>query len=327
MKRRRGELGKWLEGAATPLLVGAAALLALDVARRVFRHHQLFCPSAEPALSWNPDDYGIPRERVSEEWFETPDGEVLYGWYCRAERPIASSVFCHGNTGNLTTNADVIPHLLDSGFNVLLFDYRGFGKSTGRPSLTGIISDGVTAARFHDRIRPKSLPSILYGYSLGGAVAAQIIRKHPFDALILQSTFTTLPDLARVTFPRIPLHLVAGNFFDTLSVLRTLEVPLLLLHGENDEVCPSWMARKLFDAAPCTKRLEIVSEGMHKDLFIRDGDALVWAIHQFVKDLPPHSARRASVEQPRPRGLDPLLDAFFRAVRRHLRRNPAQHAL
>ncbi|MBV9493880.1 MAG: alpha/beta hydrolase [Acidobacteria bacterium] len=326
MKHRREGLGKWLEMAATPALVGVATILALDVARRVFRHHQLFCPSPDPLLTWNPDDYGIPRDRVSEEWFETPDGEMLYGWYCRAERPIASAVFCHGNTGNLTTNADVIPHLLSSGFNVLLFDYRGFGKSTGHPSFTGITSDGITAARFHDRIRPKHLPSVLYGYSLGGAVAAQVITRHPFDALVLQSTFTNLPDLARFTFPRIPLHLVTGDFFDTLSVLRKLEVPLLLIHGENDETCPSWMAQRLYDACPATKRIEIVREGLHKDLFIRDADGLTWAIHQFVSELP-HTARRVSIEQPPPTGIDFFVDAFFRSVRRHLRRHPAQHAL
>ena len=194
-----------------PLIVGGTAIAALDLARRLFRHAQLFSPSPNPARSWNPADYGVSPEAIEEHWFETTDGELLYGWYCRSPRPVASAVFCHGNTGNLTTSADAIPHLLDAGINVLFFDYRGFGKSSGRPSINGIVADGVTAARFHDTIRPKSLPSILYGYSLGGAVAAQVIKRHSFDGLILQSTFTSLPKLARVLFPRFPMHLFTGD--------------------------------------------------------------------------------------------------------------------
>src|SRR6185436_10712826 len=193
-RRRRNSLADLV---AVPLLIGGA-LAGAEIGRRIFRRTQLFCPSREPLISWDPTDYGIRPGAVEERWFESPDGETLHGWYCRAEHPKASAVFCHGNTGNLTTSADVIPHLLNAGFNVLFFDYRGFGKSSGRASFGGVVSDGITASRFHEEIRPKDLPSILYGYSLGGAVAAQVIRRHPFDALILQSTFTNLRDLARV---------------------------------------------------------------------------------------------------------------------------------
>src|SRR5687767_10281372 len=245
--RRRKRNAK-LEGAGLPLLIAGAALAAADIGRRVFRRTQLFCPSPNPVRSWDPADYGIPDGAVEEHWIDTPDGETLHAWYCRSPKPVASGVFCHGNTGNLTTSADVIPHLLDAGFSVLFFDYRGYGKSSGRPSFGGVISDGVTASRFHDKIRPKHLPSLLYGFSLGGAVAAQVIRRHPFDALILQSTFTNLPHLARVTWPRYPLHLVAGtDVFNTIDVIKRLQVPLLILHGSDDEVCPCWMAHNLFD--------------------------------------------------------------------------------
>lgn len=277
---------KRLRQFAVPLLVGGAAITAIDLARRAFRHHQLFAPSADPLKSWDPSDYGIPADAVQEVRFPTPDGETLYGWYCRSPRPVASALYCHGNRGNLTTSAEVIPHLLDAGINVLFFDYRGFGRSTGQPSINGIVSDGVTAARFHDEIRPKSLPSILYGYSLGGAVAAQVIKRYPFDALILQSTFTSLPKITRVLFPRIPLHLVAGNVFDTLSVIRKLKVPLLIIHGASDEVVPTAMARELFDACTAAKKLEIIDGGQHKDLYTRDCDSIVWSINRFAAALP-----------------------------------------
>ena len=314
-----------LTDTASSLLIGGAVVLALDLGRRIFRRSQLFVPERNPVISWNPEDYGIPRERTEVLSFETDDGELLYGWYCRAEHPIASALYCHGNTGNLTNTAHIMPYLLDAGINMLLFDYRGFGRSTGRPSFSGIIDDGVTAARLHERIRPKHVPSILYGYSLGGAIAAQIIRRHPFDGLILQSTFTNLPDLARVTFPRVPLHLVSGRLFDTLEVVQDMNIPALIIHGAADEVCPSWMAQQIHDSyGPGSKKLILVDGGLHKDLFAReDSQNLVWEINRFATEVrcKPHVVQH----QPSPAEL--LLDQALRFIRRHRRRGLVQQPL
>lgn len=314
-----------LADTALPMLLGAAAFAAMvDIGRRIYRHTQIFCPSPDPLISWDPKDYGIPEGAVEEHWIETPDGEQLHAWYCRAEKPVASGLFCHGNTGNLTISAAVIPHLLNAGFNVLFFDYRGFGKSSGTATYRGVLSDGVTAARFHDRIRPKDLPSVLYGFSLGGAVAAQVIRRHPFDGLILQSTFTSLPRITKVLFPRLPLHHFAGNLFDTLSVIKRLEVPLLVIHGTDDEVIPCFMAHEILEACGhASKRIHCVEGGLHKNLFDLDPDALIWLISQFIAELPKHP-RRHSVDE------DPLLeqwtDSAMRSVRRVLRRRTFQRA-
>jgi fermentation-respiration switch protein FrsA (DUF1100 family) len=165
---------------------------------------------------------------------------------------------------------------------VLLFDYRGFGRSSGRPSLRGAVADGVAAARHHERIRPAHLPSVLYGYSLGGAVAAQVTRRHRFDALILQSTFSSLSGLARVLYPRLPMHLVAGSLLDTARVVRHLEVPLLVLHGTEDEAIPCRMAEELFVACPAPKRIRRVEGALHKDLFTRDPLGLRREISAFL---------------------------------------------
>lgn len=322
--RRSRRFADLARSTAIPLVVSGTTFIALDFARRLFRHSQLFCPERNPAKSWNPADYGLVRHRVEELWLETPNGEVLYAWYCRAENPIASAVLCHGNTGNLTTIADIIPHLLLASFNVLLFDYRGFGRSGGRASLSGVVSDALTAARHHDKIRPKHLPALLYGYSLGGAIAAQVIGRHHFDALILQSTFTNLPDIARATFPRIPLHLIAGNVFDTLSAIRRLDVPLLVIHGSEDESVPSWMANAIYDACPSPKRLHIVEGGLHKDLYLRDAPALVRVMNQFASEIPQYSM---AAPAERPPHEDRWIDSILRFVRRHLRRGPAPETL
>ena len=267
------------------LLFAAGALAALDLGRRLYRQSQLFNPEREPVKSWDPVDYGIPREAWEEHWIPTKDGETLHAWYCRAPEPKASGVFCHGNRANLTLSADIIPHLLRAGLSILFFDYRGFGRSTGRPTVRGVLSDAITAARFHDTLRPPHLPSILYGYSLGGAIAAQVIRRHPFDALILQSTFTTLTDLTRVMYPRGPMPLLAGRLFDTLGVVRKLDVPLLVLHGTADEVAPCAMAHALHDACPGKKRIQSIEGGMHNDIWARDPETLVSALSEFIADL------------------------------------------
>lgn len=304
----------------TILVLGGVALAAAELGRRIYRNTQVFCPERAPVKSWDPADYGIPREAVQEYWIETPDGEELYAWYCRAEHPRASMVFCHGNTGNLTTTADAIPHFLAGGINTLFFDYRGFGKSTGRVTYRGVLADGVTAARFHEKIRPKALPSILYGYSLGGGVAAQVLRKHPFDALILQSTFTNLTQVTRHLYPKIPLHLLAGDLFDTVGIVKRLQVPLLVLHGTADETCPCWMGTKIFEACPTPKRVQYIEGGMHKDLFARDPDALIWAMTQFIDDLP-RTHRTWSVDEPS--RVEQWADSALRTLRRAFRKVPA----
>jgi alpha-beta hydrolase superfamily lysophospholipase len=248
---------------------------------------QLFHPSSDPVSTWNPEDYGIPREQCEEVWMETDDGQLLYGWYLRANKPVASALYCHGNTGNLTNPAHLMPRLLDSGINLLLFDYRGYGRSSGTATMSGVVADTLAAARYHEDIRPKGLPTILYGFSLGGAIAAQVITRHPFDGVILQSTFTTLRDVAKIAFPRLPMHLVSGTGFDTLRAIRELRVPLLILHGTEDAACPCWMADALYAACGASsKKILRVNGGLHKDLWDRDAPAMIDAIDSFVQELP-----------------------------------------
>lgn len=318
MFKRRRSLVDML---ALPLAVSGALMLVAGLGRRLYRRTQIFDPSPDPERSWDPAAYGIPAEGWEEHWIETPDGEHLYAWYCRAKNPVASALFCHGNRGNLTVSADVVPHLLAASLNVLLFDYRGYGKSSGTPSYDGVLDDGETAARFHDSIRPPGLPSILYGFSLGGAVAGQIVRRHPFDALILQSTFTNLTAMARLIHPRVPFHLLAGNLFDTLGSVRKLKIPLLILHGSDDEAIPASMARELFAASPGPKRMHIVEGGLHSDLYTRDAASLIQALSQFLAEVP---QRTEAIPLEPPSKVEESVDAALRLVRRFVRRKPAK---
>jgi alpha-beta hydrolase superfamily lysophospholipase len=268
------------------LLTGSLVLLALEISRRAFRRRQLFAPSREPLISWNPSDYGIPAEAVHELEIR-PDGRrALHGWYCSARQPVASVLFFHGNAGNLTSTAHMIPPLLGIGVNVLMFDYAGFGRSAGRPDVGRVLEDGLAAARMHDTLRPATLPSIAWGFSLGGAIAAEIATRFRFDALILQSTFTSLRAMARLLFPKLAVHRLSGNVLDTTGSLRRLELPLLLIHGGADEVVPHAMSRQIFEEYGGPKTMHIFEGRVHKDLFQPARAEVIETIREFVLSLP-----------------------------------------
>jgi fermentation-respiration switch protein FrsA (DUF1100 family) len=120
------------------------------------------------------------------------------------------------------------------------------------------------------------------------------------------------------------MHVFAGNdVFDTVGVIRKLQVPLLILHGADDETCPSWMAQKIFNACAAPKRIHTVEGGMHKDLFIRDPDTLIWVLSQFIAELP-HGTRTVSVEETPP--IEEWMNSALRTMRKVLRKRAPQHA-
>ena len=225
----------------------------------------------DPERGWDPADYGIPAEAWEEHWIDTPDGEQLHAWYCRAEESGGQRVFCHGNTGNLTVSADIIPHLLRRGSQRALLRLSRLRQEQRNAVVRGVLDDGVTAARFHDTIRPRDLPSILYGFSLGGAVAAQVIRRHPFDGLILQSTFTNLPAITRVAASARAAALAGRQSLRHARTRAEAEGAAAgpARHGRRSDPLLDG-ARALRARATTAKRIHIIEGGLHKDLYVRD---------------------------------------------------------
>jgi fermentation-respiration switch protein FrsA (DUF1100 family) len=212
----------------------------------------------------------------------TEDGEQLHAWWMLATAPtIAHVLLCHGNAGNI---GDRIPHvalLSAAGFDVLAFDYRGYGRSTGRPSEHGTYRDARAARDALLRQDGVDPTRILYlGESLGGAVALALALERPPAGLILQSTFTSVRDLARLHYPLIPRALVP-DAYPSLRRIRELRAPLLVLHGADDRVVPVMDGHALFEAAPDPKRIEIFAAVGHNDLITRAGDRWIQAICSF----------------------------------------------
>jgi pimeloyl-ACP methyl ester carboxylesterase len=213
-----------------------------------------------------------PDVRFADVTVPTEDGERLHAWWIPASAPaIAHVLFCHGNGGNI---GDLIPHvalLSAAGFDVLAFDYRGYGRSSGRSSEHGTYRDARAAREAllrQDGVDPARI--VYFGESLGGAVALGLALERPPAGLILQSTFTSVRDIARLHYPLIPRALVP-DAYPSLRRICELQAPLLVLHGDDDRLVPLMDGEALFEAAPGPKRIEVFAGVGHNDLLAREG--------------------------------------------------------
>jgi uncharacterized protein len=221
-------------------------------------------------------------------WFKAASGEQLHGWFVRAtEQPaLATILHCHGNGGNLTNVGWVAEALAKRGYDVLVFDYRGYGRSAGK--LTdewGLYADGDAAYDFLVRehgVRPEKL--VLYGQSLGSTVVIDLAARQPSGALIVESGLSSASALAASTLPWLPgwLHWVGKNRFESAHKIASVHCPVLVTHGTRDEVVPVELGRRLFAAANEPKQLEIVEDGDH-NLIGNGGEAYLGHIADFLR--------------------------------------------
>ncbi len=218
-----------------------------------------FFPSRE--IFATPAALGLPFEDVE---LETADGERLHGWWVPGARPEGKGtvLLFHGNAGNIAGRLIFLEKLGRLGFSVLLFDYRGYGRSTGSPSEKGTYLDAQAA---RSALPAGDGPILYLGISLGGAIAAALALESPPDGLILQSTFTSVREMARVHYPMIPA-LMVPDAYPTLRRVAQIRVPTLFIHGEADRVVPVQHAVELHRMAAGPKRLERVPGADHNDV-------------------------------------------------------------
>ncbi len=221
----------------------------------------LFFPTRFPDGDWEPQN--IEFEDV---WFETEDGTILHGWFCPCESPRATIVFAHGNAGNLSHRAGMLEVLQTRmQASVLIFDYRGYGRSDGTPTAKGVIEDGRAALAFLLEHTGKNASEIvLLGRSLGGAVAVQLAASSQPRALILESTFSSMRDIAEFHYGKLG-WIVPKQKLDSTEHLPRYHGRLLQSHGSVDGTIPISSARKLFGIANEPKRFFTVEGGDHND--------------------------------------------------------------
>lgn len=238
---------------------------------RTVMNSLLFFPSR--AVAEPPSGTGSPVETMA---VGTTDGERLHAWWVAAPAPARGHVLlCHGNAGNITSRMAHARLLGGIGFDVMLFDYRGYGRSSGSPSEEGTYRDARAALAALLR-RPGVDPRRVFylGESLGAAVALELALRSPPAGLILQSPFTSVRDMARAVYRVIPRRIVP-DAYPSLRIIRDLRSPLLVLHGEGDDVVPVEQGRALHAAAPEPKRIEIFAGARHNDLLLLAGER--WA--------------------------------------------------
>jgi fermentation-respiration switch protein FrsA (DUF1100 family) len=189
-------------------------------------------------------------------WFESADGTKLNGWFVPHGSPKRSILYCHGNGEHIAFNADLAARLRDSlQASVFLFDYRGYGRSEGRPSEAGCIADGRAAQHWlaaRMGIQPNEV--VVMGRSLGAGVAVALVAEAGAQALLLENAFPTMTDVAALHYPWLPVRWVMKNRYDSLSRIQNYHGPLWQSHGAIDELIPISMARRLFDAAPSSNK-------------------------------------------------------------------------
>lgn len=250
----------------------------------------LFYPQLENRLIFYPDkgfDDSPSNWNLSyrDVLLRTRDGEKLHCWFFPVPGKSPVLLFCHGNAGNISHRIENVERLVQRGISVFLLSYRGYGKSTGRPSEKGIYLDGLAAYDYlteTERIPPNRIA--IFGRSLGGAVAIEVALQREVKCIVTESTFTSLRDMSKTMFPWALFSPFIPNHYDNGTKIATLSVPKLIVHGKNDEIVPFRIGEKLFTLAKDKKKFLAIEGAGHNDTYIVGGTAYFNEIVSFIFD-------------------------------------------
>ncbi|HEX6433966.1 MAG TPA: alpha/beta hydrolase [Gemmatimonadales bacterium] len=269
-------------------LLVVIAYLGLLLLLRLNESRLIYFPGSQRSLLAPPSSLGLPVERIA---LTTQDGLTLGSWLIPAG-PDSTGLWlliCHGNAGNLSEFDRPVHYagLRGLGLNLLAFDYRGYGESEGAPSESGLYKDADAAYRY---LRDgRGIPAdriIVFGHSLGSAVAVDLASRVPVGGLIVEGALTSVVDRGQELYPYIPVRWIAGTRFASLEKISKVMVPKLFLHATGDEVIPLAHGRRLYQAAPPPKTM-VELRGGHGDAFDVDSATYFGAIRRFIADQPP----------------------------------------
>lgn len=221
------------------------------------------------------------------EWVrvETADGVEISGWWVPAADAKKTVLFFHGNAGNIGSRLDTIRMINSLGLHLFIIDYRGFGKSSGAPSEKGLYLDAEAALDYLVDVRNIDAGAlILWGRSLGGAVAARTAAEREAGKLILESTFTSMAEAANDLYSWVPGGLLANHSYPTAAYLPQIDIPTLVIHSKDDEVIGFHHGRQLFDAISAPKGF-VEIQGSHNQGWIASEDVYVEGVRVFIGDV------------------------------------------
>jgi len=265
----------------------AAGLVLVVLLVRVFENRLIYYPPRYPDGFADPASYGL---RVEEVWISTNDGLRLNAWFLPAPASPKVLLVFHGNAENIGYGLARLKSFAQLGTNVLALDYRGYGKSEGSPNERGVYRDAEAAYRYLADLRRFAPGNIVvYGQSLGGAVAIDLASGHECGGLIVESSFSSGREMARRAF-RIPLfEYIPQSRFDSLAKIKNVRCPILIVHGTRDEVIPFAMGQRLYEAAPEPKTFLPVEGAGHNDVFSVGGEKYLESLKALV-GIPPAEA-------------------------------------
>lgn len=237
----------------------------------------IFNPQRE--ITATPAQHGL---EFSEHYFNTQDGVRLHGWFVPAVAPKGVVLFFHGNTGNLSNRIETLEILHGLHYSVFIFDYRGYGRSEGKPSEDGTYQD-ARAAWEHVTGALNADPGgiVIFGRSLGGAIATHLATEVTPRALIVESSFTSMPALGQQLYPLLPVKYVSRIRYDSLGRIKAIKCPLLIVHSRDDELIPFAHGQALHDAYSGEKTL-LAIRGRHNDGFVFSGAMYSRGVAEFL---------------------------------------------
>lgn len=233
------------------------------------------------SIEATPQDIALDYEDVN---VTTADGVKLNGWFIPSDMPRATILFSHGNGGNISHRLEKIKILNKLDLNILIYDYRGYGLSAGKPSEEGLYLDADAMYGYlinKKKISPETI--IAYGESLGGAVAIDLASKQVIGGLIIEDSFTSVREVAKKIFPFIP-SAVYKTKYDSLKIIKDIDIPKLIFHSIEDEIIPFELGKKLFDASAEPKKF-VELRGGHNDAFMVSQELFVEEIGLFIDKL------------------------------------------
>ena len=229
----------------------------------------MFAPTRYPEGIWDAEVHGLNTRDIH---FKSEDGTALHGWWMPHDEAKLTVVYCHGNSGNIAERVDVFQSLLRLKVNVFAFDYRGYGRSDGTPSETGVFSDVRAALDYSAEFLAPRRRTVLFGHSLGGAIAIDGALNRPNIAgLVVQSSLTQASDMARHFYPDLPVHWISRNAFRSIEKVPELKMPKLFIHGREDLTIPFNQGERLFSAAAEPKSFLPIARAGHNDVHLWGG--------------------------------------------------------
>lgn len=269
----------------TLLMVAASFYFLLALMLFLFQGRMVYLPNLPGrALTATPRDVGFGYEDVS---LTTSDGLKLHGWYVPAKETFGVVLFLHGNAGNISHRLDSIAIFHELGLDTFIIDYRGYGRSEGKPTEHGTYLDAEAAWEY--LVNTRGIASdriIVFGRSLGGAVSARLAGERLPAAVIIESCFSSGPDMARRLYPFMPVELITRLNYPVTAYVSKMKSPLLVVHSRDDEIIPFAMGKAIYDAAAGPKAfLEL--RGDHNYGFLLSRDRYVSRLGEFVRQYLP----------------------------------------